>query len=108
MIDVYQVARFLNSEMRQQCSSSSFRGLQESILTYGGNVKPQWVTCLHEDSSVAMAHGYAKMSGKPMLVMLHGVVGLGHAPMAIYNAFCDQVPIVMIAGNTADESVPGV
>ncbi len=101
MVDVLKTLDF---EYVAAVPGSSFRGLQESILNYGNNEKPKWVTCLHEDSSVAMAHGYAKMSGKPMLVLLHGVVGLAHAPMAIYNAFCDQVPIVMIAGNTADES----
>lgn len=82
---------------------SSFRGLQETLLTYGDNKKPEWISVMHEDTSVAVAHGYAKMAGKPMLVLLHGVVGLGHAPMAIYNAYCDQASIVMIAGNTADE-----
>jgi thiamine pyrophosphate-dependent acetolactate synthase large subunit-like protein len=60
---------------------------------------PELLTCCHEESSVAMAHGYAKIEGKPMLSLLHGTIGVQHAAMAIYNAYADRVPIVMIAGN---------
>ena len=66
---------------------SSFRGLHESLVNYGGNKTPEFITCCHEESSVAMAHGYAKIEGKPMMVMAHGTVGLQHASMAIYNAY---------------------
>src|SRR4051812_11690236 len=55
---------------------ASFRSLHESIVNYGGNTKPELLTCLHEESAVGMAHGYAKASGKPMGVMVHGTVGL--------------------------------
>lgn len=81
---------------------SSFRGLHESIINYGGNKAPEFLTCCHEESSVGIAHGYAKAAGKPMAVLLHATVGVQHAAMAIYNAFCDRVPVVMIAGNSAD------
>ena len=81
---------------------SSFRGLHESIVNYGGNRSPEFITCCHEESSVGMAHGYAKIAGKPLLVMAHGTVGLQHAAMAVYNAYCDRVPIVIIAGNILD------
>lgn len=84
---------------------SSFRGLHESIVNYGGNKNPELLTCCHEESSVAMAHGYAKIEGKPALVLAHGTVGLQHASMAIYNAFCDRVPIFMIIGNTIDATL---
>ena len=89
---------------------SSFRSLQESIINYGGNKKPEFLTCMHEESSVAMAHGYAKAAGKPMGMMAHGTVGLQHAAMAVYNAWCDRVPIMMFAGNfmDADKRRPGV
>src|SRR5712692_12045744 len=89
----------------EYCASnpgSSFRGLQESIITYGGNSSPEWLTCCHEESSAAMAHGYAKIEGKPMMIMVHGTVGLQHASMAIYNAYCDRVPIFIVAGNILD------
>jgi len=81
---------------------SSFRGLHESIVNYGGNRSPEFITCCHEESSVGMGHGYAKIAGKPLLVMAHGTVGLQHAAMAVYNAYCDRVPIVIIAGNILD------
>jgi thiamine pyrophosphate-dependent acetolactate synthase large subunit-like protein len=89
---------------------SSFRGLHESIINYGNNTKPELLTCLHEESSVAMAHGYFKIEGKPLAVMAHGTVGLQHASMALYNAWCDRVPIYMILGNTLDATMraPGV
>ena len=89
---------------------SSFRSLQESIVNYGGNKKPEFLTCMHEESSVAMAHGYAKAAGKPMGILAHGTVGLQHAAMAVYNAWCDRVPMMIFAGNflDADKRRPGV
>ena len=89
---------------------SSFRGLHESLINYGGNEQPEFLTCLHEESSVAMAHGYAKIEGKPLIVLAHGTVGLQHASMAIYNAWCDRVPVYIILGNTLDAVMryPGV
>jgi acetolactate synthase-1/2/3 large subunit len=78
---------------------SSFEGLHESLINYGQNKMPEVLTCLHEESAVGMAHGYAKIEGKPMLALLHGTIGVQHAAMAIYNAYCDRTPILMIAGN---------
>jgi acetolactate synthase-1/2/3 large subunit len=81
---------------------SSFRGLHESVINYGGNKNPEFITCCHEESSVAMAHGYAKIEGRPIAVFAHGTVGIQHAAMAIYNAYCDRVPVYIIAGNIVD------
>jgi acetolactate synthase-1/2/3 large subunit len=81
---------------------SSFRGLHESIINYGGNRMPELITCCHEESSVAMGHGYFKVEGKPLAVAAHGTVGLQHAAMAIYNAWCDRVPVYIFLGNWAD------
>ena len=78
-------------------SGSSFRGLHESLINYGGNKKPEFITCIHEEASVAMAHGYFKIEGKPLLVLAHGTVGMQHASMAIYNAWCDRVPVICSA-----------
>jgi len=86
---------------------SSFAGFHESIINYGGNKNPEYITCMHEESSVAMANGYAKIEGKPVLVCAHGTVGLQHASMAIYDAFCDHVPIYMMIGNTLDATRRG-
>jgi thiamine pyrophosphate-dependent acetolactate synthase large subunit-like protein len=83
-------------------AGSSFRGLHESLLNYGGNKKPELLTCVHEEQAVAMAHGYAKVAGKPIIAACHGTVGLQHAAMAVYNAWCDRVPVIVIAGNYLD------
>src|SRR5258708_7129475 len=82
--------------------ASSCRGLHESMINYGGNKSPELLTCCHEESSVAMGHGYAKIEGKPMMAMVHGTVGTQHAAMAIYNAYCDRVPAIVILGNEMD------
>jgi acetolactate synthase-1/2/3 large subunit len=99
MVDVIKT---LNFEYVATNPGSSFRSLHESLVNYGGNTKPELLTCLHEESAVGMAHGYAKASGKPMAVMVHGTVGLQHAAMAVYNAWCDRVPVMIIAGNGID------
>ena len=84
---------------------SSFRGLHESIVSYGGNTAPEMITCCHEESAVAMAHGYFKIEGKPLAVFAHGTVGLQHASMAIYNAYVDRVPVYLVLGNTLDATM---
>ncbi len=81
---------------------SSFRALHESIINYGGNKAPELITCCHEEQSVAMADGYAKIDGKPLAVMAHSTVGLQHAAMAIYNAYAGRSPAFIILGNTID------
>jgi len=83
-------------------SGSAFRGLHESINNYGGNKSPQILTCLHEEQAVGLAHGYTKVSGKVMVVMCHGTVGIQHAAMAVYNAYADRVPMVIIAALHGD------
>jgi thiamine pyrophosphate-dependent acetolactate synthase large subunit-like protein len=89
---------------------STFRGIHESIINYGGNTKPEMLSCVHEEISAAMAHGYAKMAGKPMAILVHNTVGLQHASMAIYNAYADRVPMLILVGNIADSETrrPGV
>jgi acetolactate synthase I/II/III large subunit len=81
---------------------NTFRSLHESLINYGGNRSPEFITCCHEESAVAMAHGYAKIEGRPLLVCVHGTVGLQHAAMAIYNAYCDRVPVYLLLGNISD------
>ena len=102
MVDVLKLLGF---EYVAANPGSSYRGLHESIINYGGNTNPEFITCMHEESSVAMAHGYFKAEGKPMLVAAHGTVGLQHASMALYNAWCDRVPIYMVIGNYNDAAV---
>ena len=76
---------------------ASVRGIQDSLVN-GDPDAPLTVTCLHEEIAVAAAHGYAKAAGKPMAVLLHNIVGLQHASMAVFNAWCDRVPIMLIGG----------
>jgi thiamine pyrophosphate-dependent acetolactate synthase large subunit-like protein len=75
---------------------ASYRGLHDSLVNYLGNEQPEIVLCLHEEHAVALAHGYAKVAERPMAVALHSNVGLMHATMALYNAFCDRVPMVVL------------
>ncbi|KAK3718656.1 hypothetical protein LTR37_004873 [Vermiconidia calcicola] len=75
---------------------SSYRGLHDSLVNYKGNASPEMLVCLHEEHAVSIAHGYAKVTGKPIAVGLHANVGLMHATMAIYNAFTDRVPMVIL------------
>ncbi len=107
MVDVI---KFLGIEYVAANPGSSFRGLHESVINYGGNRSPEFITCCHEESSVGMAHGYAKIEGKPMAVFAHSTVGLQHAAMAIFNAYCDRVPVYIFLGNTIDATMrrPGV
>ncbi len=95
----------LNIEYVCAVAGSSFRALHESVINYAGNKNPEFITCCHEESSVAMAHGYAKIEGKPLCIFAHGTVGLQHAAMALYNAYCDRVPIYMVIGNNLDATM---
>ncbi len=98
MVDVFKM---LGLEYAAANSGSTVLALQESIVNYGGNALPEFLTCLHEDASVAMAHGYALVAGKPMLVLLHGSIGVQHAAMAIQDAKASRAPVFLVAGNGA-------
>jgi acetolactate synthase-1/2/3 large subunit len=99
---VVDMFRALGIEVAFSMPAGNFAGIIESVVHYGGNKNPEWMTCMHEESSVAMANGYAKIEGKPALVCAHSTVGLQHAAMAVYDAWTDRVPIYMILGNTQD------
>jgi thiamine pyrophosphate-dependent acetolactate synthase large subunit-like protein len=75
---------------------ASYRGLHDSLVNYIGNAAPQMLLCLHEEAAVAIAHGYAKVTGKAMAAAVHSNVGLFHATMAIFNAWCDRMPVVIL------------
>jgi thiamine pyrophosphate-dependent acetolactate synthase large subunit-like protein len=75
---------------------ASYRGLHDSIVNYLGNTRPQMLLCLHEESAVAIAQGYAKTSGTMMGAVVHSNVGLMHASMAIFNAWCDRMPVLVL------------
>ena len=107
MVDVIKT---LDIKYMPSNPASSFRGLHESLIDYGGNKMPEFLTCAHEESAAGMAHGYFKAAGKPLMTLCHGTVGLQHATMAIYNAWCDRVPMIVVGGNDLDAAhrPPGV
>jgi len=106
MVDVLKT---LDIDYLAMNCASSFRGLHEALINHGGNTKPEIITCPHEEIAVHMGQGYAKMAGKPLAMICHGVVGLQHASMAMYNAWCDRVPVVVMGGNImeANKRAPG-
>src|SRR2546426_854947 len=75
---------------------ASYRGLHDSLVNHLGNVAPGIIICLHEDHSVAIAHGYARATGEPMACVLHSNVGLLHGMMGLFNAWCDRVPMIVL------------
>jgi acetolactate synthase I/II/III large subunit len=95
-----QVLKDLGIEYVASNPGSSFEGLQESIINYGNppNVQPEFITALHEETAVDMANGYGKAEGRPMCALLHGTIGLQHASMSIYQAYCSGTPMLLIAG----------
>jgi acetolactate synthase-1/2/3 large subunit len=75
---------------------ATYRGLHDSLVNYGGNRAPELVLATHEEIAVGLAHGYAKAKGTPMAAVVHDIVGLQHASMAIFNAFCDRAPVLVV------------
>ena len=75
---------------------ASYRGLHDSIVNYLGNRNPEMLLCLHEEHAVHIAQGFAKVTNKPMACAVHSNVGLMHATMAIFNAWCDRMPMVIM------------
>jgi thiamine pyrophosphate-dependent acetolactate synthase large subunit-like protein len=84
---------------------ASYRGLHDSIVNFLGNETPQMLLCLHEESAVAIAHGYAKVTGKTMAAAVHSNVGLFHATMAIFNAWCDRQPVIVLGATGPVDAV---
>jgi thiamine pyrophosphate-dependent acetolactate synthase large subunit-like protein len=106
MVDVI---RSLGIEYFAAVPGNTFMGMHEAVINYGMLTQPnlRFITNMHEEASVAMAHGYAKIEGKPMACMMHTAVGLQHASMAIYNAWADRVPIFMMTGVSIDATRRG-
>ena len=75
---------------------ASYRGLHDSLVNHLGNTAPQMLLCLHEEVAIAIAQGYAKASGRMMGAVVHSNVGLMHATMAVFNAWCDRMPVLML------------
>ena len=84
---------------------ASYRGLHDSLVNYLGNEAPQMLLCLHEEAAIAIAHGYAKVTGKAMAAAVHSNVGLMHGTMAIFNAWCDRMPMVILGATGPVDAV---
>jgi thiamine pyrophosphate-dependent acetolactate synthase large subunit-like protein len=95
---IVDVLRGLGIEYAALNPGATFRGLHDSLVNYGHNVRPEMIQCCHEEIAVALAHGYAKAAGRPMAAIVHNVVGLQHASMAIFNAWCDRAPVLVLGG----------
>ena len=107
MVDVIKT---LNIKYLPANPASSYRAIHESLIDYGKNSMPEFLTCTHEEAGVGIAHGYYKIANKPLMTLCHGTVGLMHATMNIYNAYCDRAPVIVVNGNDLDAAhrPPGV
>jgi thiamine pyrophosphate-dependent acetolactate synthase large subunit-like protein len=98
--DVFaEVTRRLDLKYIALVPGASYRGFHDSIVNYLGNDNPQMVICLHEEHAVSIADGYGKVTETPMAVALHANVGLMHATMPIFNAWCDRTPMIIFGAN---------
>jgi thiamine pyrophosphate-dependent acetolactate synthase large subunit-like protein len=84
---------------------ASYRGLHDSLVNHLGNAAPQMLLCLHEEAAIAIAHGFAKVTGRAMAAAVHSNVGLMHGTMAIFNAWCDRMPIVILGATGPVDAV---
>jgi acetolactate synthase-1/2/3 large subunit len=96
MVDVLKTLGF---EYVVANPASSFRGLHESFINYGGNASPEWLTCAHEQAAVNIANGYFAVAGKPMAVVTFAPSGLQHAAMGIFGAFSGRTPTYLLCAN---------
>jgi thiamine pyrophosphate-dependent acetolactate synthase large subunit-like protein len=92
---VAEVTRSLDLKYIALVPGASYRGFHDSVVNYLGNDNPQMVICLHEEHAVSIADGYGKVTEEPMAVALHANVGLMHASMPIFNAWCDRTPMII-------------
>lgn len=75
---------------------SSYRGLHDSIVNHSGSKAPKMVVALHEEHVIAIAQGYATVTDKPLVTFIHSNVGLMHATMGVFDAWCARQPVVII------------
>ena len=106
-----EMLRKLNIKYVSLNPGASYRGFHDSLVNYLGNGTPQMLLCLHEDHVVSIAHGYAKVADEPMACVLHSNVGLMHGLMAVFNAWCDRMPILALGATgpvAADKRRPWI
>src|SRR4029078_1951340 len=84
---------------------ASFRGLHDSLVNHLGNERRSILLCLREDHAIGIAHGYAKVTGKPLAAAVHSNVGLFNAAIAMFNAWCDRMPALVIGATGPVDAV---
>ncbi|MBM3571578.1 MAG: thiamine pyrophosphate-binding protein, partial [Alphaproteobacteria bacterium] len=102
---VADTLRDLNLPYIALTPGASFRGLHDSLVNHLGNDRPRILLCLREDHAVAIAHGYAKVTGRTMAAAIHSNVGLFNATIAMFNAWCDRMPVVVIGATGPVDAV---
>jgi thiamine pyrophosphate-dependent acetolactate synthase large subunit-like protein len=102
---VAETLRALNIPYIAVTPGASYRGLHDSIVNYLGNATPQMLLCVHEEAAVAIAHGYAKVTGTALAAAVHSNVGLQHATMAMFNAWCDRMPVLVLGATGPVDAV---
>ena len=100
-----EMMRALDIEYVALNPGASYRGLHDSLVNYLGNKRPEMLVCLHEEHAVAIAHGYAKVKGRPMGAIVHSNVGLMHATMGIFDAWCDRQPVLVFGATGAVDAM---
>jgi thiamine pyrophosphate-dependent acetolactate synthase large subunit-like protein len=93
---VADVLRALDLKFIALNPGASYRWMHDSLVNYLGNRNPQMLLCLHDETAVSIAQGYAKASDKMMAAALHANVGLMHAAMPIFDAWCDRTPVLIL------------
>jgi len=93
---IVDLLRAVDVEYAALNPGATFRGIHDSLVNYGGNTRPEIIQCCHEEIAVAVAHGYGKAKGRPMAAIVHDVVGLLHATMAVYIAWLDRAPVLVL------------
>jgi thiamine pyrophosphate-dependent acetolactate synthase large subunit-like protein len=93
---IADVLRQLDITYMAMNPGASFRGLHDSLVNHLGNERPQMLVCLHEEHAIGIAHGYAKVAGQAMAAAIHANIGVMHASMGIFNAWCDRVPMLIL------------
>src|SRR5205085_798618 len=101
MVDVIKT---LNIKYCPANCASSYRGIHESLINYGGNKMPEFLTCMHEESAAAMAHGYLKVAGKPLMTLCHGTVGLQQEPIRTHGSEKLYIPRYVPSSPPAGDS----
>ena len=74
---------------------ASYRGLHDSLVNYTGNENPKMLVVLHEEHALAIAQGYATVTDQPLAAIVHSNVGLMHATMGVFDAWCARTPVVL-------------